>query len=361
MNKQLLDIYTDYLIASHSYITATGLAKALNGAISHDKITRFLSAGEYDSKQLWLLIKPEVRKIESEERGMLIVDNTIEEKPYTDENDLITWHFDHVFNRTVKGVNILSLLLRNSDMDLTLPVAFQPIQKTERKFNKKKNKEVKKSPKTQNEYFRNMLTVAVIKNKIKCRWVLADSYFSGNDNLEFIKLTLKKDFVMPLKTNRLVSVSKPKKRTSTCQRVDTLAIEEETVVTVYLKDLPFPVVLVKQVFRNEDGSEGILYLVSSDMTVSAKTIMDVYQERWPIEEYHKSIKSNTMLAKSPTKTIRTQQNHFFASIYAYVKLELLKAQTKLNHFAMKSKLYIEALRASMNELKRLQNINVCVT
>jgi IS4 transposase len=361
MNKQLLDIYTDYLIASHSYTTATGLSKALNGAISHDKVTRFLSGGDYDSKQLWLLIKPEVRRIESEENGMLIVDNTIEEKPYTDENDLITWHFDHVFNRAVKGVNILSLLLRNSDLDLTLPVEFQPIQKTERVFDKKKGKEVKKSPKTQNEYFRDMLTVAVVQNKIKCRWVLADSYFSGNDNLEFIKLDLKKDFVIPLKTNRLVSLSKPEKRKGKFQRVDTLDIEEETTVTIYIKDLPFPVVLVKQVFKNEDGSEGVLYLVCSDMTVNAKTITSVYQERWPIEEYHKSIKSNTMLAKSPTKTIRTQQNHFFASIYAYVKLELLKAQTKLNHFAMKSKLYIEALRASMNELKKLQNTSICVT
>jgi IS4 transposase len=361
MNKQILDIYTDYLIASHSYTTATGLSKALNGSISHDKVTRFLSAGDYDSKQLWLLIKPEVRKIESEENGILIVDNTIEEKPYTDENDLITWHFDHVFGRAVKGVNILSLMLRNTVMDLTLPIEFQLIQKTEREFDKKKGKEVKKSPKTQNEYFRDMLTVTVVQNKVKCRWVLADSYFSGNDNLEFIKLKMKKDFVIPLKTNRLVSLSKPEKRKGKFQRVDRLDIPEETAVTIYMKDLPFPVLLVKQVFKNEDGSEGILYLVCSEMTVSAETINGVYQERWPIEEYHKSIKSNTMLAKSPTKTIRTQQNHFFASIYAYVKLELLKAQTKLNHFAMKTKLYVVALRASMDELKRVQNSTVCVT
>lgn len=349
----MLDLYTDYLIASHSYTTATGLSKALNGAISHDKVTRFLSEDDYDSKQLWLLIKPEVRKIESEENALLIIDNTIEEKPYTDENDLITWHFDHVFGRNVKGVNILSLLLRNPDLDLTLPVGFVPIKKTERVFDKKKDKEVKKSPKTQNEYFRAMLTTAA-QNKIKFRWVLADSYFSGNDNLEFIKLDLKKDFVIPIKTNRLVSFTKPEKRKDTFQRVDTLDMPEEKAVTIYLKDLPFPALLVKQVFKNEDGSEGILYLICSDTTVTPQTIMDVYQERWPIEEYHKSIKSNTMLAKSPTKTIRTQQNHFFASIYAYVKLELLKAQTKLNHFAMKSKLYMEALKASMAELQKLK-------
>jgi len=44
MDKQMLDIYTDYLISSFSYTTATGLSQALSGMISHDKITRFLSA-----------------------------------------------------------------------------------------------------------------------------------------------------------------------------------------------------------------------------------------------------------------------------------------------------------------------------
>jgi len=82
--------------------------------------------------------------------------------------------------------------------------------------------------------------------------------------------------------------------------------------------------------------------------------MDVYQRRWPIEEYHKSLKSNTALAKSPTKTVRTQQNHFFASIYAYFKLEMLKIKTKLNHFALKAQLYMQALKASMNELRKLR-------
>lgn len=354
MNKRILDLYTDYLIASHSYTTATGLSKALNGSISHDTITRFLSAKDYEAKQLWLLIKSDVRKIESEGHGILIVDNTIEEKFYTDENDLITWHFDHVFHRSIKGVNILSLLLRNAESYLTLPVSFQPIKKTERVFDKKKGKEVKKSPKTQNEYFRDMVKVAVLSNKIKCRWILADAYFSGNDNMEYIKFEIKKNFVMPLKTNRLVCLSKEEKKKGKFQHVETLDIAEETAIPIYIKELPFPVQLVKKVFKNKDRSEGVLYLVCSDITVSAKTIVDVYQERWPIEEYHKSIKSNTMLAKSPTKTMRTQQNHFFAAIYAYVKLEMLKTKTEMNHFAMKSKLYIAALLASMDALKQLK-------
>ena len=118
MDKQMLDIYTDYLISSFSYTTATGLSQALSGMISHDKITRFLSADDYDSRKLWKLIKPTVRKIETDD-GVFIVDDTIEEKPYTDENALITWHFDHTFGRNVKGVNcqVENKIVSNSHFD----------------------------------------------------------------------------------------------------------------------------------------------------------------------------------------------------------------------------------------------------
>lgn len=351
MNKQLLDIYSDYLISSFSYTTATGLSAALSGAISHDKITRFLSAEEYDSRHLWKLVKPTVRKIESDE-GVFIVDDTIEEKQYTDENDLITWHFDHTFGRHVKGVNILSLLYYNQE--ITMPIAFEAIHKTEKYLDKKTGKERRKSVKTKNEYFREMTKIAIVDNQIKCTWILFDIWFSGNDNMEFIKFELKKEFVTPIKTNRLVCRTKEEKRKGKFQQVETLEIAENTAEIIYIKELPFPIKLVKQVFNNEDGSVGVLYLVSSDTTVEAKTIMDVYKRRWNIEEYHKSLKSNIGLAKSPTKTIRTQQNHFFASIYGYYKLELLKLKTNLNHFAIKAKLYMQALRASMEQLQKLQ-------
>ena len=123
---------------------------------------------------------------------------------------------------------------------------------------------------------------------------------------------------------------------------------------VYIKELPFPVLLVKQVFKNEDGSEEVLYLISSKLTAGVEQVKGVYQKRWHIEEYHKSLKSNVGLAKSPTKTIRTQQNHFFAAIYAYVKLEMLKMKCKLNHFAIKTKIYLQAIKASMIEFQKLQ-------
>ena len=58
MKTEIVELYSDYLIAFFNYITATGLSNALNGQISHDKIPRFLSKDDLDSKQLWLLVKP---------------------------------------------------------------------------------------------------------------------------------------------------------------------------------------------------------------------------------------------------------------------------------------------------------------
>lgn len=53
--------------------------------------------------------------------------------------------------------------------------------------------------------------------------------------------------------------------------------------------------------------------------------------------------------------LRTQTNHFFASVCAFVKLERLKIKTKLNHFAMKSKskIYTSTLRTAYEELQSL--------
>lgn len=48
-----------------------------------------------------------VREHEQEE-GVLIVDDTIEQKPHTKESELVCWHHDYQSNRSVKGINIIN-------------------------------------------------------------------------------------------------------------------------------------------------------------------------------------------------------------------------------------------------------------
>jgi len=335
MNTDLLELYTDYLISAFSYTTATGLSKMTGGAVSHDKITRFLSEQELDSPKLWRLVKPLVRESEDKDSGVLIIDDTIEEKPYTDESELVCWHYDHSKGRNVKGINLLSTLYQVGEV--SIPVALELVKKTEWVFNEKKDRWQRKSPRTKNELYRQMLK-ACQKNRIEFRYVLNDVWYASSENMRCVKEELKKEFIMPLKANRKVALSLEEKKRGEYEQVGSLELEPGTVREVYVEQVEFPLLLVKQVFKNEDGSEGVLYLVSSDVTLDYERLTTIYQRRWKVEEYHKSLKSNAALAKSPTKTIRTQSNHVFAAIYAFVKLERLKLATKTNHFALRSRM-----------------------
>ena len=129
----LLDLYTDYLLSSFGKTTATGLSNVLDGAITHDKITRLLSDNSFSSKSLWSEVKPLVRKFESATGGCLIFDDSLLEKPYTDENEIVGWFYDHCENRNKKGINLLTAFYhsekRENDLPLRIPVAFECVKK----------------------------------------------------------------------------------------------------------------------------------------------------------------------------------------------------------------------------------------
>ena len=163
---------------------------------------------------------------------------------------------------------------------------------------------------------------------------------------------------MPIKTNRKVALSLADKQQGRYVRVDTLELEKNVTAPIYLEGIDFPMGLVKQVFVNEDDSVGVLYLVTSDTTLSYDDMTTIYHTRWNVEPYHKSLKQNASLEKSPTQTVTTQTNHFFAAVCAFIKLEMLKGTTQLNHFALKTKLYVNALQEAFATLRELNPIHL---
>lgn len=348
-NSQLLDLYSDYLIASFGQVTATGLARLVTG-LSHDQVTRFLGGDELTAQDLWKIVKPHIRHIESDE-AVLILDDTVEEKPYTDESELVNWHFDHTVNRSVKGINLLSSLYFSQN--ISLPLALHFVLKTELFTDPKTGKERWQSSVTKNEVARQMVAGAV-KKRVRFRYVLADVWFSAAENMIFIKDTAGKDFIFPIKSNRNVFLAEPAAKTGKPVKLSSLDFETNPLQTLWLDGVPFPLLVSRQVFKNENGSEGVLYLCTSDLTLSASSLSTLYQKRWKVEEYHKSLKSNASFAKSPTQKVRSQSNHFFASVVAYIKLEVCRCTTHVNHFAQKAKLYQAALAAAFGQLQALK-------
>ena len=72
----------------------------------------------------------------------------------------------------------------------------------------------------------------------------------------------------------------------------------------------------------------------------------IYQKRWKIELYNKSIKQNTSLTTSLTKRVISQTNHIFSSLIAFCKLEFFKIKTPTNHFTMKYKILLKTNSAA---------------
>ena len=73
----------------------------------------------YGSKFFWSHSKPSIQELtQSKQIVVLSFDDSIEEKQYTNSGELVFWHCDHVFKRSVKGVSFLTALIEVRGMRL---------------------------------------------------------------------------------------------------------------------------------------------------------------------------------------------------------------------------------------------------
>ena len=347
-----LDLYTDYLISSTGPTTATNLSRLLGGAVSHDQVTRWLSTAYLDSTQVWAQAKPLIRRAEqqrpADEFAVLVVDDSILEKAHTDPSALICTHWDHRQGRFVKGLSFVSQLYQAGE--LAVPIAVELIEKTEAVRDAKTQKTKAKSKYTKNEYLRAMLRVA--QQQVACRYLLAGSWYASAENLNAV-LALGHHLVVARESSRTVALSGVERAQGRFQALDALAFPDEQPLRVLLRSVQPAVLVTRQVFANKDGSQGVLYLVSSDTRLNQTQLTTIYQRRWKMEEYHKSRKQNDSMGKPPTKTLATQATHFFAAVLASTKLEVLKLKCGIGHFRLKAQLYTVGLRAMCQQLALL--------
>jgi hypothetical protein len=116
----------------------------------------------------------------------------------------------------------------------------------------------------------------------------------------------------------------------------------------------FPVYVTRIIFTNEDKSTGTLYLCNDDQDLTKDKMLKTYQRRWGVEEFHKSAKQNASLGKSSASVRGSQITHILCVMYGYIKLEWMRIGSGLNHFAIRSRLYLAALRGSSRELEKMR-------
>jgi hypothetical protein len=293
-----------------------------------------------------------------------LIDDTIIEKPCTDENDMISWHFDHCSGNQVKGVNLLNYvyLSDKNNQEMRIPIDFDLVQKTKVEQKNDKNgqpKNYRKSEKTKNEMLQEKFLI-FLHNQIIFRYILMDTWFACQETLNLIN-EKGKYYITPTKSNRSIALTEHNKKHMIWSKIEDLNFENGAVKT-WLKGVNHPVLITKQVFTNTDGSTAIRFLITNDLDLTAESMETTYQKRWSVEVYHKSLKSLMGLEKSPTKNIVSQSNHFFCSMFAFLKMEIMSGYKKCkktarrtkNHFDLKAQIYLAASKVAYEEVEKLK-------
>ena len=353
MINQIQEYYKDFLISSFGKIEMTKLAQITNH--THDTFTKKLLLNNEldDDKKLWANIKPLLRDYENTNDGCIAIDDMLSHKPYTNTNDIVCWHYDHVSNQMSKGILMLNFHYTDKT-GISIPLGYEIITKTENVYSEKYKKNIKKSMFTKNEIMQDKLDILHNHNEVKYRYVLFDMWFASIDNMLFIEEKLNKFFICPLKKNRKISLNLEDKNKGIYVNISDADIEGGSSRLIYLKGYEKPLRLIKQVVKNGNDDESTyLYLITNDIDLSFNQILEIYQRRWRIEEYHKSLKQNLKIEHSPTKIELSQRNHINLTVCSFIKLEKLRLNYKMNHFAIKEKIYIEALKVAYEKVGEL--------
>ena len=353
----LSNIYQDFLISSTGKIEVTKFEKVLGKGFSHDRFTKQLLLNEDldDDIKLWKSVKSLLRYYENNDSGCIIIDDTLLDKKYTAaNNDVVCWHYDHVQHKMAKGIMMLNFHYTD-DTGISIPLGYEIITKTEEVWSEEYQKFIKKSMFTKNEIMRDKLMILVTSNQVKCKYILFDKWFASIENLVFINDTLKKKFVCPIKSNRKIALSLEDRNKGNYVNISNVDIEACSSRLIYLEGYKDPINLIKQVVKNGDDDKSVyLYLITNDITLNFQEVLEIYKKRWKIEEYHKSLKQNLKIEHSPTKVETSQRNHIHLCVCAFIKLEKLRLNYNLNHFALKEKIYIEALKVAYEKVGELE-------
>lgn len=341
---KLRNAYVDYLLSTEGHVSSVDLSQALDGVFSHDQITRMLSSGTVDNQTLYTKGKAYIKSKGTQGTVTLSIDDSIVAKPYMQLSSTVNYHYDDTRGYCVKGINFVSALW--GDEQASVPLGVHLVEKH---LVAKGQSQKWKAIQNKNELLRRMVEALTRSRAVD--YVLCDSWYSGQENMRFIKETCQTDFIISLKSNRGVATSEKEALNGSFKPVQQGKLGKGA-VKLYIKGVNFAVLVVKQVLKNGDGTSSALYLACSDLKLSREQILQLYKRRWKVEEYHKSLKNNCSLTKCQARVPTAQQSHFCLATLGFLLLEKAKVKEDRNHFALKKQLNILTIKYGMKTIKQ---------
>lgn len=307
--------FIDFLIATPKQATATEAERTQPGGgtdpAAHDAYTRLLHRLEPDAEALWAEVRPDVRP----RSGVLVIDDSVLDKPYARRMDLVCHQWSGKHHAVVKGIGLVTLLW--TDGDRHLPCDYRVYDKADGR--------------TKNDHFQAMLRVAASRGFAPGH-VLFDSWYSGLANLKALR-ALGWPWLTRFRSNRLVNPDRTGPRAvSACDVAATGTV-------VHLGGYGF--VKVFRIIAQDGAAE---HWATDDLAMDDLERLRLADASWRIEEYHRGLKQTTNVERCQCRVGRAQRGHIGLAVRAFVVVERWCFRTGVNWLTAKRQILHEAIR-----------------
>lgn len=312
--------YIQFLIASPRVVSGTEAARVqpegeAQGA-SHDAFTRLLHRLEPDPQALWEEARTQVNR----RRGVLVLDDTILDKPYARRMELVRRHWSGKHRRVVDGIGLVTLLW--TDGHRYIPIDYRIADKPG-------------DGKTNNDHFRDMLRTAYERG-FTPECVLFDGWYASLENIKAVR-AYGWTWLTRLKSDRTVNPDGTGNR-----RVDACEIAAAG-TRVHLRGYGF--VQVFRIVPTDGDTEDAQHWATNDEAMSESTRRRYATMAWGIEQYHRGLKQYCAVERAQVRSGRAQRNHIGLAIRAFVRLEKNRIFTGMSWAEAKLSITRNAVRA----------------
>ena len=311
--------YIDFLIASPKVVSATEAARVQPDrpdAPAHDSFTRLLSRLEPEPDALWRETRPLVRL----GGGVLVIDDTVLDKPYARKMDLVANHWSGKHHRIVRGIDLVTLLW--TDGDRLYPTDYRIYHKPTDGL-------------TKNDHFKGMLAAAKARG-FAPECVLFDGWYASLENLKLVR-SFGWHWLTRLKCNRKVNLGR-----------GPVGLGEADIAgsgtPVHLTG--YGMVKVFRIVATDGTTE---HWATSDLSMGEMDRRSLAERSWGIEEYHRGLKRHAGVEGCQARRAVAQANHLGCAIRAFVRLEWHRFSTGVSWFEAKAGIIRDAVRRYLAE------------
>jgi hypothetical protein len=320
--------YCQYLLSSQINYTITNFADH-SERFSHDMINRYLSGDRITPHLVWENVSPYI--IPSED-GYVIFDDTVLDKRYSFNIDLVRRQYSGNAHQVIKGIGVVTCVYVNPAIDQFWIIDYRIYDPDG-------------DGKTKLIHVQEMLSLLVYHKQLPFEAVLMDSWYATKDLMLHIE-KLEKRYYCPLKVNRLVDDSNGLKP---YQRIDALiwtATELQEGKRIKIKG--FPKDHKVKLFRVVSSTRRTDYVVTNDYAQdSTSAAQEACDWRWKIEQFHREGKQLTGIERCQCRLARIVRNHIGCAILVWIRLKQVANETAQTIYQVKHGLLSEYLRQQL--------------